>query len=317
MADLKLEHQHGKARVRVARLWRGKRPGEADYLAEWNVSISLISRVLAAFTDGDNSNIVATDTMKNTVYAIAKECTDPLSLEDFGVRLGRHFLTTYPEIVTGAKVMLFEKPWERATVDGQPHNHGFKLGSEKHTVEVVVNSEGDAKVTSGVSELSLLKTTQSGFEGFLRDKYTLLPETRERMLASAIRAVWRCICYGGLCSYSSKPADYQKTYREVKDILVSTFFGPPREGIYSPSVQKTLYEMAQAVLSRFPEIESVYLNMPNIHFLPVNMPTPERLTCVFICFLVQFGDDVFIPTDEPHGSIEARLSRKPILISNL
>jgi urate oxidase len=185
-------------------------------------------------------------------------------LEDFGVRLGRHFLTTYPEIVTGAKVILFEKPWERATVDGQPHNHGFKLGSEKHTVEVVVNSDGDAKVTSGVSELSLLKTTQSGFEGFLRDKYTLLPETRERMLASAIRAVW---------SYSSKPADYQKTYREVKDILVSTFFGPPHEGIYSPSVQKTLYKMAQAVLSRFPEIESVYLNMPNIHFLPVNMPT--------------------------------------------
>ncbi|KAH9566115.1 hypothetical protein CY35_04G112900 [Sphagnum magellanicum] len=298
MADLELEHQHGKARVRVARLWRGKRPGEAHYLAEWNVSISLISRVLAAFTDGDNSNIVATDTMKNTVYAIAKECTDPLSLEDFGVRLGRHFLTTYPEIVTGAKVILFEKPWERATVDGQPHNHGFKLGSEKHTVEVVVNSDGDAKVTSGVSELSLLKTTQSGFEGFLRDKYTLLPETRERMLASAIRAVW---------SYSSKPADYQKTYREVKDILVSTFFGPPHEGIYSPSVQKTLYKMAQAVLSRFPEIESVYLNMPNIHFLPVNMPTVG----------VKFGDDVFIPTDEPHGSIEARLSRKPILISNL
>jgi urate oxidase len=236
--------------------------------------------------------------MKNTVYAIAKECTDPLSLEDFGFRLGRHFLTTYPEIVTGAKVMLFEKPWERATVDGQPHNHGFKLGSEKHTVEVVVNSARDAKVTSGVSELSLLKTTQSGFEGFLRDKYTLLPETRERMLASAIRAVW---------SYSSKPADYQKTYGEVKDILVSTFFGPPHEGIYSHSVQKTLYEMAQAVLSRFPEIESVYLNMPNIHFLPVNMPTVG----------VKFGDDVFNPTDEPHGSIEARLSRKPFLISNL
>jgi urate oxidase len=198
MADLELEHQHGKARVRVARLWRGKRPGEAHYLAEWNVSISLISRVLAAFTDGDNSNIVATDTMKNTVYAIAKECTDPLSLEDFGVRLGRHFLTTYPEIVTGVKVMLFEKPWEHATVDGQPHNHGFKLGSEKHTVEVVVNSDGDAKVTSGVSELSLLKTTQSGFEGFLRDKYTLLPETRERMLASAIRAVWRCV----ICTFT-------------------------------------------------------------------------------------------------------------------
>jgi urate oxidase len=168
---------------------------------------------------------------------------------------------------------------------------GYKLGSEKHTVEVVVKSDGEAEVTSGVSELSLLKTTQSGFEGFFRDKYTILSDTRERMLASAVRAVW---------SYSTKPADYQKTYEEVKDVLVTTFFGPPHEGVYSPSVQKTLYEMAQAVLARFPEIDSIYLNMPNIHFLPVNLPTVG----------VKSGDDVFTPTDEPHGTIEARLSRK-------
>ncbi|CAM6012615.1 unnamed protein product [Sphagnum balticum] len=289
--ELELEHQHGKARVRVARLWRSKADGQPHDLVEWNVSVSLISKVLPAFTEGDNSNIVATDTIKNTVYAVAKECTERLSLEDYGVRLGKHFLTTYPEIVTGSKITLFEKPWERVTVNGQLHDHGYKLGSEKHTVEVVVKSDGEAEVTSGVSELSLLKTTQSGFEGFFRDKYTILSDTRERMLASAVRAVW---------SYSTKPADYQKTYEEVKDVLVTTFFGPPHEGVYSPSVQKTLYEMAQAVLARFPEIDSIYLNMPNIHFLPVNMPTVG----------VKLGDDVFTPTDEPHGTIEARLSRK-------
>jgi hypothetical protein len=65
--ELELEHQHGKARVRVARLWRSKADGQPDDLVEWNVSVSLISKVLPAFTEGDNSNIVATDTIKNTV----------------------------------------------------------------------------------------------------------------------------------------------------------------------------------------------------------------------------------------------------------
>lgn len=188
-----------------------------------------------------------------------------------------------------------------------------------------------------ITQVEYTLSLQSGFEGFLRDKYTLLPETRERMLASAIRAVWRCvictftlnwhsnvfiegvylqltlkflclscvlgatilasdkfsrhiqeiswhlwICYGGLCSYSSKPADYQKTYREVKDILVSTFFGPPHEGIYSPSVQKTLYKMAQAVLSRY-HLKLLVLFLPLHKVIQFRIGVLNKLLCFSIC----------------------------------
>eukprot|EP01018_Ginkgo_biloba_P012282 Gb_00687 [translate_table: standard] len=101
------------------------------------------------------------------------------------------------------------------------------------------------------------------------------------------------------CRYSGKPSCYIKAYNAVKKTLVDVFFGPPHEGVYSPSVQNTLYCMAQAVLHRFPEIESIHLSMPNIHFLPANLPN-----------IVKFDHDVYVPTDEPHGTIEASLSRK-------
>ncbi|KAJ7547511.1 hypothetical protein O6H91_08G088900 [Diphasiastrum complanatum] len=282
---MELDHKHGKARVRVARVWRGS----PEKIVEWNVSVVLNSHSLAAYTHGDNSAIVATDTIKNTVYVIAKQCKEPLSVEQFGILLARHFLSLYSE-VTGVKVNIVENPWQRVEIDGVPHHHGFKLGLEKHTAEVSIH-DGIQKVASGVVGLSLLKTTKSGFEGFIRDRYTLLPEVRERILASTISASW---------SYSSEGCSYNKIYSEVLNTLVKTFFGPPTIGVYSPSVQNTLFLMAQEVLRRFSEIESIHLNMPNLHFLPVNMPALDE----------KFEHDVYLPTDEPHGTIEATLTRK-------
>ncbi|CAM6084586.1 unnamed protein product [Calypogeia fissa] len=286
-----LEHQHGKARVRVARKWIG--PAGTQVIVEWSVSISLTSTALPAFTSGDNSAIVATDTMKNTVYVMAKKCTERLTIEEFGVVIGKHFVTTYPE-VSAAKVTLIEKPWERVSLDGKPHEHGFKLGSEKRTADIYTTKDGSSKVKSGIQELILLKTTQSGFEGFIHDKYTLLADTNERMMASSVRAIW---------SYSKKPYSYEEAYMAVKGALMSKFYGPTRGGVYSPSVQNTLYTMAKEALAKVPEVESIYLNMPNIHFLPVNLPGIG----------VKFKDDVYLPTDEPHGTIEASLTRKGLL----
>ncbi|KAL2609002.1 hypothetical protein R1flu_027575 [Riccia fluitans] len=294
VGDYELEHQHGKARVRVARVWR---EGNSHVMVEWSVAISVRSKSLSAYTEGDNTAVVATDTIKNTVYVLAKRCCRSLSLEEFGVMLGEHFVTTYPE-VTEAHVSLNQRPWERVSIDGLQHEHGYKLGLENRTAEVHTTKDGKSVVTAGVSDLRLLKTTKSGFEGYIRDKYTLLLETRERMMASSIRSVWR---------YSRKPSDYNEVYATVRKILESTFFGPCKGGVYSPSVQNTLYLMAKEVLLRIPEIESVYLNMPNIHFLPVNMPAIG----------VEFKDDVYLPTDEPHGSIEAKLSRKELITSKL
>ncbi|CAN6439059.1 unnamed protein product [Victoria cruziana] len=284
-----LEQRHGKARVRVARVWR-RRDGHQS-MAEWNVQVLLLSDCKESYFRDDNSNIVATDSMKNTVFVKAKECADIISVEEFAIRLGEHFTRTYSH-VTCAIIKVIEKPWERITVDGQMHKHGFKLGSDKHTTEVVVKKDGSYQVTSGIEGLALLKTTKACFEGFIHDKYTLLKETRERLFATEVNAEWR---------YSVKPTSFSQSYLDIKSVLVNTFFGPSTEGVYSPSVQNTLYDMARAVLNRFPLVESIHLKMPNLHFLPVNLPN-----------MVQFADDVYNPTDEPHGTIEAILSRRQV-----
>ncbi|MED6112021.1 Uricase-2 isozyme 2 [Stylosanthes scabra] len=292
------EQRHGKERVRVARVW--KTNDGKHYVVEWRVSISLLSDCVNSYLHDDNSDIVATDTMKNTVYAKAKECSEMLSVENFAIELAKHFVSFYKQVTT-AIVNIVEKPWERIIVDGQPHMHGFKLGSERHTVEAIVKKTGSLQLTSGVEGLSVLKTTKSGFEGFIRDKYTALPETRERMLATEVTARWR-YSYESLSSISQKPLYFTEKYEDVKRVLVETFFGPPNVGVYSPSVQSTLYQMARATLNRFPDIDSIQLKMPNIHFLPVNISNAGGQ-------IVKFNDDVYLPTDEPHGSIQATLSR--------
>ncbi|KAF5948093.1 hypothetical protein HYC85_014050 [Camellia sinensis] len=200
----------------------------------------------------------------------------------------RNILFCHPALrqgtrVTAAIIEIVEKPWERMYIDGQSHEHGFKLGSEKHTTEVTVKKSGALLVTSGIEGLAVLKTTKSGFEGFVRDKYTILLETRERMLATEVITSWR-YSFDSLSSIPAKPLYFNERYLNVKKVLVDTFFGPPKEGVYSSSVQSTLYQMAEAVLAR-----SLSLSQND-----------NMARC--------FKDDVYLPTDEPHGSIEASLS---------
>ncbi|XP_027104714.1 uricase-like isoform X1 [Coffea arabica] len=296
---LKLEQRHGKERVRVGRVWRDV--DGTHHFVEWNVSIRLLSDCIPAYVTGDNSNIVATDTMKNTVYVKAKECSERIPVEVFAIKLANHFSTFYHPVTT-AIVNIAEKQWERVSVDGQSHKHGFKLGSEEHTTEVVVKKCGALQVASGIGKLKLLKTTQSGFEGFIRDKYTMLPDTQERLLGTEVTASWR-YAFDSLENIPVQPLYFFNSYTGVKKVLVDTFFGTPKMGVYSPSVQYTLYEMAKAVLGRFHDLSSVDLKMPNIHFLPVNLSSKDNPV------IVKFEDDVYLPTDEPHGAIEASLSR--------
>lgn len=296
----KFEQRHGKQRVRVARVWKDASNGFYHFV-EWNVGISLLSDCIDSYVRDDNSDIVATDTMKNTVYAKAKECQEPLPVEAFAILLAKHFTSFYKQVTT-AIVKVEEKAWNRVSVDGQPHRHGFELGAGKHFTEVILSKSGPLKVSSGIEGLSVLKTTKSGFEGFIRDKYTLLPETRERMLATTVSATWR-FSFESVNSIPSNPLYFAERYSDVRKALLDTFFGPPNVGVYSPSVQSTLYQMAKAVLNGFHDIASIHLKMPNLHFLPVNLPNAQNPK------VVKFADDVYLPIDEPHGSIEASLSR--------
>ncbi|KAI3925700.1 hypothetical protein MKW92_049882 [Papaver armeniacum] len=273
---LNFEQKHGKSRVRVGKIWR-KEDGN-HFFVEWNVNISLLSDCLPAYVRDDNSDIVANDTMKNTVYAKAKECSELLSVEEFAIELGKHFTTLYPQVTT-VIINIVEMPWERVSLGGQPHQHGFKLGYEKHTAEAIVKKSGAVRLTSGW-----------GFEGFVRDKYTALPETRERMLATEVSASWKYV-FESLSNIPVKSPYFTEKYLDVNKVMLETFFGPPKEGVYSASVQKTLYQMARVVLSRFPDVASIQLRVPNLQFLPVNLPNKDSPT------IVKFNDDVFTPTE--------------------
>lgn len=151
-----------------------------------------------------------------------------------------------PPQVSKAKVAVEEKPWRRVAVAGAPHDHGFALqGEELRTAYVTVDRAGRVEVTSGLKGLSVAKTTQSGYEGFIKDAYTTLPDTKERMMASTVTATWR---------YARPPPDFNAAYQAARAGLLEAFFGPPRGGVYSPAVQTTLYDMGKAVIARVAQV---------------------------------------------------------------
>ena len=260
---------------------------------EWEVDTVLESDMGHAYVTPSNKGMTATDTQKNTVYYVAKQMKSYCTPEEFAIALGKHFVKQYP-LVFKAKITVTCAPWSRY---GGRHHHGFvQSGSERRSARVIV-SKGEIleSVVAGVSGLKVLKTTQSGYEGFLHDEYTLLPDTRERILATSMSSTWK------YCSkkINSMTVDYDATYKNVLDACLGTFFGPMATGVYSPSVQFTLHEMGKKVMETVPLVSSIHFSLPNLHFLPcapVNSPSG-------------FEDDVYIGTQEPHGTIEAVITR--------
>jgi len=238
--------------------------------------------------------MTSTDTQKNTVYYIAKQFKSPCSPEEFAIAVAKHFVDHYPP-VTKAKVKVEASPWKRISIQGQPHDHAYTMqGTEIRTAyceyskNASKNAAGPEVVLGGVKDLKVLKTTQSGYVGFAHDKFTTLPDVTDRIVATSVTANWK---------YSKQPTHYDKTFESVRAALLDAFFGPPQGGVYSPSVQYTLHQMATVVMDRVPEVSSVFMNMPNLHFLPINPVTSK------------FEDDVYTPTSEPHGDISAVVTR--------
>lgn len=268
-------NQYGKAETRLVAVTRD---GAVHSIKDLTVDTSLRGDLADTHLTGDNSKVLATDTQKNTVYAFAKEA--PVGeIEDFALRLGRHFVGTR-EAITGARVRIDEHPWSR--VD----EHAFVRGSsEVRTTEVVV--EGDrAWVVSGVRELVVLKTTGSEFHGFPRDRYTTLAETHDRLLATSVTARWR---------YRGGWGGWAESFAEVRAVLLGTFAAK-----HSLSLQQTLYAMGEAVLVARPEVVEVRLSLPNRHHVPVDLSP----------FGLDNRNEVFSAADRPYGLIEGTVLRE-------
>lgn len=279
---IKIVHDsYGKSRVRLIKV---ARVGDVHELQNLTVNIALEGDFDAIHTVGDNRACLPTDTMKNTVYALAGLTEEIEAIEAFGQRLAKHFLDNNSP-VSRVLVDIFEHGWKRMKFNGEPHDHSFVRGSgEKRTA--TINATRDlAIVEAGVEDLIVLKTARSGFAGFIKDKYTILPETTDRILSTAIKATWR---------YAEANAASDTVFQAIRQTILKTFAGHD-----SLSVQHTLYAMGEAVLDNFAEVEEIAFSLPNIHCLPVDMTKFGQVN----------DNRIFVPTDEPHGLIEARLTR--------
>lgn len=276
-----VHNNYGKSRVRLLKV---ARHGEWHEIQETIVKIAFEGEFTEVHTVGDNSLVLPTDTMKNTVYALASQTREIEEIETFALRLANHFLTNNSP-VTRVIIEIAEHGWTRMALSEQSHPHSFIKGSsEKRTAKVSVTRE-DTVIKSGVEDLIVLKTTKSGFVGYIKDQYTTLPETTDRIFATSIKATWK---------YASADAATGDIWRGARAAIIETFAAHD-----SLSVQHTLYAMGEAVLEKFPDIAEISLSLPNIHYLPVDL---ARLG-------LENGNQIFLPTDEPHGLIEARLSR--------
>lgn len=276
------ENSYGKSLVRLAKVKR--HPGRHDFF-EWTIEILLEGDFESCFVAGDNSKILPTDTMKNTVYSLARTSSAEC-MEEFGKELLVFLLDRNPQ-VTVARVTLSEKPWQHLHSGGKPHPTTFvQSSSERQTAEIVLTRNGTASVRSGLENLFLLKTAGSEFTGFIIDSLTTLPEATDRLFGTSVRARWK---------HLSPSASFTALRSKIREIVLNVFAAHT-----SKSVQHTLFAMGESVLANVPEIEDIELTMPNKHYL--------------LADLSRFGQDnpneIFVPIDEPHGYIEARLRRQ-------
>ena len=272
------ENNYGKQRVRILQVSR--HPDRHD-IKELTLGIRLEGDFESAHNKGDNRKVLPTDTMKNTVYALAKQKAIG-SPEEFCVRLADHFLSRNPQ-VSRARLEATQTLWSRLSVEGKPHPHTFTSSSNEKRTAILAATRKEKTLQSGIEGLIALKTTDSAFENFLKDEYTTLKEDRNRILSTSIHAAW---------FYRENAAEYDATWNGVRQTLLETFAGHNSE-----SLQHTLYAMGEAVLQKFPGIREIHLSLPNKHYNLVDLSP----------FHLENPKEIFLPTDEPHGLIEATL----------
>ena len=270
---------YGKSGVRLVRVTRN---GDRHDLRDLTLAIRFEGDYDASYVDGDNRDVLPTDTMKNTVYALAARgpCDDP---EAFGLCLAEHFLERNPKL-SRVTIDLLEHIWRRIEVGGKDSGHSFlRHGPEKRSAQVRLDRQ-EAQVRAGIVDLLILKSSQSAFSGFPRDEFTTLPETRDRLLATSLTATWR---------YDAGIA-YGPAWRAVRNTLLEAFATHRSE-----SVQHTLHAMGQAALDAVPEVAEIHMVMPNRHHLPVDVRP----------FGLENRNEVFVATEEPFGLIQATVRR--------
>ena len=274
-------NHYGKGRVRVVKVARGP---ERHELRDLQVDIALEGDFGAAHVEGDNTGLLATDTMRNTAYALAQEHLTG-AIETYGLALAERFLAAAPS-VRQARVRIVEHPWRRLESGGRPEPHGFRRDASGDRVATITGTAEGARFEAGIEDLLVLRTAGSGWAGFLREEYTTLPDTDDRIVATVVTASWT---YAG-----GRELDFDGLWHGVRASVLRAFCDH-----YSPSVQMTLYHMGEAVLAAHPEVERIHFSLPNQHHLLYDL---ER-------FGMANDNEIFQATTEPYGLIEGTVER--------
>lgn len=275
-----VSQNYGKARVRLCKVLRD---GPVHSVKELTVRIALEGEFDASYQSGDNSCIVPTDTMKNAINVLAYHHLGADN-EPFAQTVADHFLNRYAQ-VTRVAVELEERSWSRLEVGGTPHPHSFAQTQRATPLARLVQTRTSSTLESGIQDFTLLKTTGSGFSGFATCEHTTLPPTEDRLLATTLKARW---------TWNAVPASYQAATDSFLRAVVVPFAGK-----HSPSVQATLWEMAAAAFEACPEIQEITLTLPNLHYFTQNLRA----------FGIENTNVLMLPSEEPHGQIEATISR--------
>jgi urate oxidase len=277
-------NQYGKAENRVVRVYRDTARHE---IFDLNVSTALRGEFAAAHTDGDQRDVLPTDTQKNTAFAFAKVhgVTSP---EDYALALGKRLLDATPK-ATGAQIGVEQYVWDRIQVGATGHDHAFvRRGGAVRTAVVTIegrDAERKAWVVSGVRDLTVLKSTGSEFKGFLKDEYTTLQETDDRIMATSLVSRWR---------HETTDVDWNKSYDGIVAALLETF-----ATTYSRALQETLYLMGKKVLETSEGVAEIRFSAPNKHHFLVDLSP----------FGLENNGEVFIAADRPYGLIECVVER--------
>ena len=271
-------NRYGKRSIRLVRVVRSE---AIHRVRDLTVDVSLEGAFEAAFVVGDNGDVVATDTMKNTVYALASDHLDG-AIEPFGIRLATHFLEA--DAVDGATITIREHAWEPLETADGPAPDAFRRAGAMTRTAVVTAGTGGVTVDSGIEDLVVMKTSRSAFSGFPRDRYTTLPEVRERIMATRISASWRNV---------DGEADWDTRHATLVRTLLAVFADHDSE-----SVQHSIWLLGSAMLDVEPGISEVTMRLPNLHHWPVDL-TPFGGT----------NGEIFVATAEPYGQIEATVRR--------
>lgn len=280
---------YGKNIVKVMYV---KKEGSHHSIIELKTNVELTLKSHKDYLTGDNSDIIPTDTIKNTVHGLAK-IKGVTSIEQFSLDICNHFLTAFNHVLR-AKVYMEEAPWRRLEKNGVQHAHAFIFSPEAcRFCDVEQNLNSVPVIHSGIKDMKVLKTTQSGFVGFLRDRFTTLQDAKDRFFCTSVYSRWR---YNKVTGF-----DFDAAWKEVRDTIIKRFAGPYDVGEYSPSVQKTLYETQLMVLERIPEVEEIEIVMPNQHYFVIDMTKMG----------LNNKDEVLLPLDNPSGNITGTVRRKP------